>query len=213
MEETDIEPHYDLSLNHPMFNNQNEKNNDNKDENEMTLNFIKPSNKRRRTNQMSSSNKQSVILQPELEQNIYANNVFDTNDNKMYDDDDDNDIDNKSRIDTPYEHLIHPYLKRKAMKKNKNRDDSPEIMFSKLNLNGFKMKNKENESVNEWRNSIESQLNSVRNQGSKIDDFCERIKGSTGLGQEIVLAQLRRTIPNNLFKQICDRMNINPYSR
>eukprot|EP01083_Nonionella_stella_P063405 164762_1 len=31
------------------------------------LPFIKPSNKRRRTNEMNKSNKQSIILQPELE--------------------------------------------------------------------------------------------------------------------------------------------------
>mmetsp|Transcript_52309 Transcript_52309/g.46974 ORF Transcript_52309/g.46974 Transcript_52309/m.46974 type:complete len:287 (-) Transcript_52309:96-956(-) len=228
LEETDIEPRYDLCLNHPITNNMI----DNK--NEMALNFIKPSSKRRRTNEMSTSNKQSVILQPELEQNIYVNNVFDINDNKKNDsnqiksidrmDGDDNDRD-RSRIDTPYEHLIHPYLKRKALRKGHNdnlndllsdedRDGSPEMLFSKLNLNSFKMKNKLNEKVNEWRNSIESQLNSVRTQPSKIDDFCERIKNSSGLGREVLLAKLRKNINPDLFKQICDKMNIkNPYSR
>ena len=212
------------------------------------INFVRSSNKRRKTNEMAEANKQSVMLQPEFELNIYGyknkiennnnnnNNNNNSNDIKMDDITmDDNKLEKESRSDTPYEHLVHPYLRNKNKNKNRNnhhsldellsdedRDKSPELMLSKLNLNGFKMRNKENESVNEWRDSIEKQLNFARNnnnnvchnnnnnnKSSEIEELCHRINSTNGLGRDVLLAKLRKSLPNNVFQQICHRMNIN----
>eukprot|EP01083_Nonionella_stella_P020316 56328_1 len=168
------------------------------------LNFIKPSTKRRRTNNMK--HQQSAILKPELEHNIYCNqlNGNHTNTNNKNTNESEN-----NRCESPYVHLVHPYLRNKSRSPQINQEETPEI----VHLNGFKMNNKQNESVEDWKTSIQSQLNHARTQKSNVEELCQRVRNSHGLGRHVLMAKLRKELPNQTFMKICQIMQINPQQR
>jgi len=174
---------------------------------------------------MTSPDKQSMILQPELERNIYSHQNTQQTKTRHADVHQPLSEYDRSRIETPYEaQWMHPYLRNKANnrnlsmpnesehgngnKSNEDKDASPELLFSKLNLNGFKLSNKQNESVNEWRNSIESQLNHARNQPTEIEQLCARIASTSGLGRTVLLAKLRKSLPASKFQHLCHALHI-----
>ena len=200
-EETDIE-----TPNNEIDDDQNDDNNNKNDDHNLT--FMKPSNKRRRTNGMNAA---VPILQPELEEDIYCNPLEQQSKVQKLIKNEENDND---RIEAPYTHLVHPYLRNKNRNTDNDndndneRDKSPEDMLSELKLDGFELKNKGNESVNDWKNSIESQLNAARNQPTSIEELCHRISQSSGLGRDILIAKLRKSLPQEEFEEIFRLMDI-----
>jgi len=73
-----------------------------------------------------------------------------------------------------------------------------------LKLNGFRMRNSDNEGVTEWRQSIESQLMSARDHTpEQIEELCRRITSTSGLGRDVLMARLRRQLPRGVFERVC----------
>mmetsp|Transcript_31266 Transcript_31266/g.50696 ORF Transcript_31266/g.50696 Transcript_31266/m.50696 type:complete len:237 (-) Transcript_31266:32-742(-) len=93
--------------------------------------------------------------------------------------------------------------------KMQSKHESPDMLFHQLNLNPFQMSNTQNESVNEWRNSIQTQLHNARQKPSEIEQLCARIAQTSGLGRTVLLAKLRKSLAPAQFAQLCLAMNIN----
>jgi len=73
-----------------------------------------------------------------------------------------------------------------------------------LKLDGFRMKNCDNEGVTEWRQSIESQLLSARDQTpEEIEELCRRITSTSGLGRDVLMARLRKQLHHEVFERVC----------
>jgi len=178
----------------------------------VSLQFMKQSNKRKRTNQMEHS-KDQIHVDASLERNIYTHDpsrppqqshaphslstALTSKRGKEEADDGDGDQD---RIKAPYEHPYHLA----ASLSPQNRSKSPEDMMHDLRLNAFRMENRDNEGVTEWRHSIESQLMSARDQTpAQIEELCKRITSTSGLGRDVLMAKLRKQLPQEVFGRVC----------
>jgi len=181
----------------------------------MCLQFMKQSNKRKRTNQMEHS-KDQILVDSKLEHNIYTHDpgaspqsqsahfISPQRGNRGKEEMEDTNT-NDERRKTPY---VHPYHLERSLSPQ-NRDKSPEDMMNELNLNGFRMRNSDNEGVSEWRESIESQLINARRQTpSQIEQLCRRIKSTSGLGRDVLMARLRRQLPAEVFQRIGRMMEV-----
>ena len=169
------------------------------------LQFMKQSNKRKRTNQMEHS-KDQIHVDTSLERNIYTHDPHKPPQSqsarsspKRGKEEMADEVENKRR-ETPY---IHPYHLAASLSPQ-NRSKSPEDMMDALNLDGFRMKNSDNEGVSVWRQSIESQLMNARNHTpSQIQELCRRISDTSGLGRAVLVAKLRRQLPAEVFQRVC----------
>jgi len=180
------------------------------DSESMSLQFMRPSTKRLRTNQMKHS-KDQIHVDSRLEHNIHCHdpssppkqrstNLSATKGKEELE------YDQQERIETPYH---HPYHWERSLSPQ-NRDKSPEDMMNELNLNGFRMRNSDNDGNSEWRQSIESQLMNARSQTpSQTQKLCQRIANTSGLGRDVLMAKLRRQLPTETFDEICKMMEGN----
>merc|ERR1712154_291032 len=164
--------------------------------------------------EMNSAKTQNPIIYDQaLEQNIYRNAPYLNKRKEQKNGDGKKEKNgNVERSQSPYSHLIHPYLRNKMEQKmnhhqnNQNEQEIPN-KINNLNLKEFKMNNSQNESVEDWRHSIESQLNKARSHSTEIEELCMRIKSISGLGRDVLIAQLRKKVNQQTFAQICHSLN------
>lgn len=175
--------------------------------------FMKPSTKRRRTNQMQTAKDQiPVLAQPALERDLYSHRPGKAENAKLPQ----NDVDSQSHadIESPYDVTEHPYHSHSqshgldALLHDTNKEKSPEKLFERMNLNGFEISNRENETVAEWKHSIEAQLNDARNGPSEVHELCRRIQDAQGLGRDVLVAKLRQRVGDEVFESMAKRMGL-----
>jgi len=184
----------------------------NDDAESASLLFMKQSTKRKRTNQMEHSRDQ-IVVDAMLERNIYTHSPGEPpqsahsspiSGTKAMGDA----VDGDDRSGTPY---LHPYHLATESLSPPNRAKSNEATAGEPQLSAFRMDNSDNERVSEWRHSIESQLESVRTQTpSQIEELCHRISNTAGLGRQVLMAKLRKQLPADTFRRVCQAMKIEP---
>jgi len=167
--------------------------------------FMRPSTKRRRTNQMQTAKDQiPVLAQPALESDLYSHQHSQS---EQF----------QTDSSTHSHSHSHPYHSRRtkspvdgldALLHDQHKEKSPEKLFERMNLNGFEIHNRENEAVTEWKHSIEAQLNEVRNGPSDVHELCRRIQEARGLGKAVLVAKLRQRVGEEAFESVMQRMQM-----
>jgi len=121
-----------------------------------------------------------------------------------------------SHAESPYDVTEHPYHSHSqsqshgldALLHDTHKEKSPEKLFERMNLNGFEISNRENETVAEWKHSIEAQLNDARNGPSEVHELCQRIREAHGLGRDVLVAKLRQRVGDEVFESMAKRMGL-----
>jgi len=178
--------------------------------------FMKPSTKRRRTNQMQTAKDQiPVLAQPALERDLFSHRAGKHNENNAA-----QHSLRASEREAESRHAEAPYLRQHpyhsqagahglgALLHEQHKEKSPEKLMERMNLNGFEIHNRESETVAQWKHSIEAQLNDARNGPSELHELCRRIREAQGLGRAVLVAKLRQKVGDEAFDGVAQRMGL-----
>lgn len=192
--------------------------------NNIDLELITTSTKRRRTNQMQTAKDQiPALAQPALERDLFSHRPGQQR-NRTVQVQTDSQTQSHShshsrapkRARSEHSESVEapPAKKRKidngldALLRDQHKERSPEKLFERMNLNGFEIRNRENEAVAEWKHSIEAQLKEVRNGPAEVRELCRRIQEARGLGRAVLVAKLRQRVGEEVFGSVVQRLGL-----
>lgn len=158
-----------------------------------------------------------ILAQPALERDLYSHRPgMAGKPENAKQSQTESDVHSLGYAESPYDVTEHPYHSHShshshgldALLHDQHKEKSPEKLFERMNLNGFEISNRENDTVAEWKHSIEAQLNDARNGPSEVHELCQRIQEAHGLGRDVLVAKLRQRVGDEVFESMAKRMGL-----